>query len=56
MNSAVGNYVLQNDARGNNLSGLPPCFSCNLVELFTPGPNVWARNLGTFNLTDACAP
>jgi parallel beta-helix repeat protein len=56
MFSASGNFVLQNDARWNNLSGLPPCYDCNLVELFTPGPNVWERNLGTFNLRDHCAP
>jgi parallel beta-helix repeat protein len=56
MNRASGNFVLQNDARWNNLSGLPPCYDCNLVELFTPAPNVWERNLGTFNLEDSCRP
>jgi parallel beta-helix repeat protein len=58
MFAATGNFVLQNDARWNNLSGLPPCYHCNLVELFTPMPwsNVWERNLGTLNLTDACMP
>jgi parallel beta-helix repeat protein len=57
MGAAKGNSVLQNDARANNLSGLPPCVHCNLVDLSTgPGdPNVFERNLGTFNLTDpAC--
>jgi len=54
MSSATQNYVLQNDARDNNLSGLPPCVHCNLVELFTSG-NFFARNLGSFNLTNpAC--
>jgi parallel beta-helix repeat protein len=55
MYAAIDNIVLQNDARWNNLSGLPPCYRCNLVDL-SIGANVWARNLGTFNLTDACAP
>jgi parallel beta-helix repeat protein len=56
LGSAAGNLILQNDARGNNLSGLPPCYQCNLMEMMTAGPNVWERNLGTVNLTDACAP
>ncbi len=52
MFAATQNYVFQNDARDNNLSGLPPCVHCNLVELSTSG-NFFARNLGTFNVTDA---
>jgi parallel beta-helix repeat protein len=56
MFAAADNFVLQNDARGNNLSGLPPCYDCNLVELSTPEGNVWERNLGTFNLRDICMP
>jgi hypothetical protein len=36
MCAATGNFILQNDARGNNLSGLPPWYDCNLVELSTP--------------------
>jgi parallel beta-helix repeat protein len=56
MGAAMDNFVLQNDARWNNLSGLAPCYDCNLVELNTPGPNVWERNLGTLNLTDPCMP
>jgi parallel beta-helix repeat protein len=54
MGAAKGNSVLQNDARANNLSGLPPCVHCNLVDLSTGAgdPNVFERNLGTFNLTD----
>ena len=52
--AAIDNLVLQNDARWNNISGLPPCYRCNLVDL-SIGTNVW-EELGTFNLTDACAP
>lgn len=54
MGAAKGNSVLQSDARANNLSGLPPCVHCNLVDLSTGAgdPNVFERNLGTFNLTD----
>ena len=54
MGAAKANYVLQNDARDNNLSGLTPCVHCNLVDLSTGlgDPNVFERNLGTFNLTD----
>ena len=55
MAAAVDNFVLQNDARWNNISGLPPCYRCNLFDL-SSGTNVWERNLGTSNLTDACAP
>ena len=55
MFAAIDNSVLQNDARWNNISGLPPCYRCNLVDL-SIGTNVWERNLGTFNLIDACAP
>ena len=55
MFAAIDNFVLQNDARWNNISGLPPCYQCNLFDL-SEGTNVWKRNLGTFNLTDACAP
>jgi parallel beta-helix repeat protein len=55
MSAAVDNFVLQNDARWNNISGLPPCYRCNLFDM-SIGTNVWERNLGTFNLTDACAP
>jgi hypothetical protein len=54
MGAAIDNVVQQNDARWNNLSGLEPCYQCNLVEL-SVGTNLWLRNLGTFNLTDACA-
>jgi hypothetical protein len=55
MDAVTGNLVEQNDARRNNLSGLAPCYQCNLVDL-SIGGNTWERNLGTFNLTDACAP
>ena len=55
MFAAIDNFVVQNDARWNNISGLPPCFRCNLFDM-SSGTNVWERNLGTFNLTDACAP
>lgn len=54
MDAVSGNTVEQNDARDNNLSGLPPCYRCNLVDL-SVGGNTWERNLGTFNLTDACS-
>jgi parallel beta-helix repeat protein len=53
MLAAMGNSVQQNDARGNALSGLAPCFNCDLVDL-SIGGNVWERNLGAFNLTDDC--
>jgi parallel beta-helix repeat protein len=52
MFAATGNTVVHNDARENNLSGLPPCFHCNLFDL-SIGGNIWDKNLGTFNLTDA---
>jgi hypothetical protein len=55
MDAATGNFVLQNDARDNNLSGLPPGYRCNLVDL-SIGGNVWERNLGMFSLRDQCAP
>lgn len=53
MGPVTGTTVVQNDARDNNLSGLAPCYRCGLVDL-SPGGNTWARNLGTFNLTDDC--
>jgi parallel beta-helix repeat protein len=52
MFAATGNIVDHNDARENNLSGLPPCFHCNLFDL-SIGGNTWDKNLGTFNVTDA---
>jgi hypothetical protein len=55
MDAATGNFVVHNDASDNNLSGLPPCYQCNLVDLFV-GDNIWEKNRGTFNRTDACAP
>lgn len=33
----------------------PPCYRCNLMKMSNVGANVWERNLGAFNLTDACA-
>jgi nitrous oxidase accessory protein NosD len=48
MTAAQDNYILQNDAKGNNLSGLPPCLTFNLFEM-VPGSNVWERNQGTSN-------
>jgi len=53
MDAAANNFILQNDARGNNLSNLAPCFRCNLVDFTTFG-NTWEKNKGTFNLTDVC--
>lgn len=53
MTAAANNFMLQNDARGNNLSNLAPCFRCNLVDMTTSG-NTWEKNKGTFNLTDDC--
>lgn len=53
MGAAAGNTVQQNDARGNALSGLAPCYRCDLVDL-SIGVNAWERNLGAFNLTDDC--
>jgi parallel beta-helix repeat protein len=55
MFAATGNFVLHNDARDNNLSGLAPCYQCNLFDL-SIGGNIWEKNLGTFNGSDACAP
>lgn len=55
MDAATGSLVAHNDARGNNLSGLPPCYQCNLFDR-SVGGNIWFKNLGSFNGTDACAP
>ena len=55
MFAATGNFVVHNDARDNNLSGLAPCYRCNLFDN-SMGGNIWEKNLGTFNGTDACAP
>ena len=55
MEAATGNVVMHNDARDNNLSGLAPCFQCNLFDN-SIGGNIWEKNRGTFNGTDACAP
>lgn len=55
MGPATANRIAQNDARWNNRSGLAPCYDCNLVDL-SIGGNDWERNLGTFNLADACMP
>ena len=57
MGSATGNTVAYNDARDNNLSGLGPCFRCNLFDISVGrnGGNVWDKNFGTFSGTDACA-
>jgi parallel beta-helix repeat protein len=56
MLAAAGNFIQQNDARGNNLSGQAPCYQCNLIDLSSAGlgGNTWERNLGAFNLTDSC--
>lgn len=35
------------------MSGLPPCYQCNLVDLSAAGGNTWDKNLGTFNGTGA---
>jgi hypothetical protein len=56
MFAATDNIIVFNDARDNNLSGLPPCYQCNLVDLSDAGGNTWVKNLGTFNGTDACMP
>ena len=57
MGSATANTVVHNDARDNNLSGLGPCFQCNLFDnsVGKDGGNFWDKNLGTFSGTDACA-
>ena len=57
MAAAAGNFVMENDARENNLSGLAPCYQCNLNDMSSAGigGNTWERNLGTFNLRDDCA-
>jgi len=56
MSSATLNTIVHNDARDNNLSGLPPCYRCNLFDNSVPGMNTWEKNLGTFSGTDHCAP
>lgn len=56
MAAATANIIAFNDARDNNLSGLPPCYQCNLVDLSDAGGNTWDKNLGTFNGIDACMP
>ena len=56
MAAATANIIVFNDARDNNLSGLPPCYQCNLVDLSDAGGNFWNKNLGTFNGTDPCMP
>lgn len=48
MTAAENNYILQNNATDNNLSGLPPCLTFNLFEMVL-GSNVWERNQGTSN-------
>ena len=55
MGAATVNFVMHNDARDNNLSGWAPCYRCNLFDN-AMGSNIWEKNLGTFNGTDACAP
>ena len=54
MSAATGNVVMYNDARNNNLSGLAPCFRCNLFDR-SIGGNIWENNHGTFSGRDACA-
>jgi len=48
MFAVQNNYILQNNATGNSLSGLPPCLTSSLLDMF-PGNNVWERNQGTSN-------
>jgi hypothetical protein len=58
MAGATDNIVMHNDARDNNLSGMGPCFHCNLFDnsVGRNGGNIWANNLGTFGIPgDACA-
>jgi parallel beta-helix repeat protein len=55
MFAATETILLQNDARGNALSGLAPCGNCDLVDL-SIGGNTWERNRGRFNLTEPCGP
>jgi parallel beta-helix repeat protein len=55
MAAATRNTVVHNDARDNNLSGLAPCYRCNLFDN-SIGGNIWEKNHGTFNGSDACAP
>jgi parallel beta-helix repeat protein len=58
MAGATGNIVMHNDARENNLSGMGPCFHCNLFDnsVGRNGGNIWSNNLGTFGIPgSACA-
>lgn len=49
MGSAQNNYILQNNATDNNLSGLAPCLNFNLFD-DSPVDNIfWERNQGTSN-------
>jgi parallel beta-helix repeat protein len=48
MGATKDNVIFKNDARDNNLSGLPPCLTFNLFEEI-PGSNIWTRNKGTSN-------
>jgi hypothetical protein len=54
MEAATGNVVDAHDASDNNLSGLAPCYRCNLFDS-SIGGNIWEKNRGTFSGTDACA-
>jgi hypothetical protein len=58
MAGATDNSVMHNDARENNLSGMGPCFHCNLFDnsVGRNGGNIWTNNLGTFGIPgSACA-
>jgi parallel beta-helix repeat protein len=48
MGAAENNYILQNNAADNNLSGMAPCLTFNLFDDF-PVDNIWERNQGTSN-------
>jgi hypothetical protein len=52
MLGATDNIVMHNDARENNLSGMGPCFHCNLFDnsVGRNGGNIWTNNLGTFGI------
>jgi hypothetical protein len=46
MASAAGNFIEQNDARGNGLSSAAPQ-NVDLFDQTQPPDNAWNRNLGT---------
>lgn len=53
--TAVGNSVLNNDARGNGLLNLAPSLRFDLFAAGSPNDNVWSGNQGNANFATAGA-